>query len=197
MMRNMTILCKYFRLFELLYFWYSCDNCNAQFRVRRIRCDDDNLKWRQFIAFNAMTISWFVKMRTRISCWNFSDNSVNVFRNQISNYESYVFSFLLRDRSFFQKFESLFDLKQRFLDSIDKKIELKKENDSILMIFSWFRNIENFQALWFSIFLFLCFFEIQWFIQHIERMWMTVIALHAILSKLRTKVNTIWLRKCF
>ena len=31
----------------------------------------------------------------------------------------------------------------------------------------------------------------------IERMWVTVIALHAILSKLRTEINTIWLRRCF
>ena len=54
---------------KCFYSWYSCDNCIVQFRIRRISCDDDNLKWRRFIALNAMTISWLIDVKTRISYW--------------------------------------------------------------------------------------------------------------------------------
>ena len=150
MIRNATIFCKHFRFFA--FNWNAMLNCifdihatiafhNFEFihsmrwrrfaitKIHCIRCDDDNSqrRFRDFLSF------WNKKKSV-----NFDDifqkNSVNVFATMISNYETYIFFLFLRNRSFFRKFASLFDLKQRFLNDFDKKIRLTRKNNNILML---------------------------------------------------------------
>ena len=81
-------------MLSYFYSWYSCDRCIAQFRVHRIWRNDDNLKWQRFIAFDAMTTSWFFEIRARTSYWKllkYFCQCLNI-ATLISKYWSYVFS---------------------------------------------------------------------------------------------------------
>ena len=136
-----------------------------------IRCDDDNSQWQEFIAFDAMTTARnddFVTSWNKKKSVNFDDISQIVlsvlFATMISNYEMYIFSLFLRNRSFLQKFASLFDLKQRFLDKVDRKIVLNEKDNSILML--QFSIVMIFEAHVFVERSIQQTIKYQWFIEH-------------------------------
>ena len=136
MIRNATTFCKHFRLFA--FNWIAMLNyifdIHATIVSNSYVCRDDDsdflrsIQWKQF----TMISSWLFEMKTKISCWKIFDNFVNIFCNDDQQLQILCFFIELRrtsshyieqNYSFFQKFVSLFDLKQRVLNDFDKKIK--------------------------------------------------------------------------
>ena len=98
--------------------------------IHCIECDDDFvIYWRENENFVLKTFQIFLSMFER--CNNDQQIFIECFFIALREASSH---YIERNYSFFQKFESLFDLKQLFLNKIDRKIELKKENNNILIL---------------------------------------------------------------
>ena len=112
-MRSSTTFCEHPRLFAF--------NRNAMSSYFYSWCGDGFVtSWREKKSMNLDNTSQIVLSM--------------LFATMASNYEMYIFSLLLRDRPVLQKLESLFGLKQRFLDDVDRRIRLTRGDSNILML---------------------------------------------------------------